>query len=164
MNNDTMRDKLEELILSSYEGLYRMAFTYMHHEQDAMDVVQETIVKALKNVHQVKEESFLKTWLCRILIHTAIDELARRKKVLPLLKEPEEGREDTYKDTDTHKLLEHLNETERAVVILRYFEEWKLEEIAALTEKNVNTIKSILYRSLKKLKTELRGEERCHER
>lgn len=49
MGKETMRDKLEEVILASYESMYRMAFVYMKNESDALDVVQESVVKAIKS-------------------------------------------------------------------------------------------------------------------
>lgn len=155
MENNNINDKLEELILTSYEDMYRMAFTYMRNEQDSMDVVQETVLKAIKGVPKVKEEAFLKTWLFRILINTAIDELGQKKKVLPLLAENEGAKEDIYEDTDILKQLDRLEENEKIVIKLRYFEEWKIEDISTFLEKNVNTVKSILYRALRKMKTEL---------
>ena len=48
--------------------------------------------------------------------------------------------------------LETLDERERKVIILKYFEEWTIGDIAAMLKENPNTVKSILFRSLKKLK------------
>ena len=53
------------------------------------------------------------------------------------------------------KALDLLDERERTVIVLRFFQELKLQEIAQVTGENVNTVKTILYRSLKKLKLEL---------
>lgn len=44
-------------------------------------------------------------------------------------------------------------------MILKYFEEWKIDDIADLLKENPNTVKSILYRSLKKLKIKMSREE-----
>lgn len=68
-----------------------------------------------------------------------------------------------YLDFDTIDALDVLNEKERAVVVLRYFEGRKLQEIADALEENLNTTKSLLYRSLKKLRVELTEGELCHE-
>ena len=65
------------------------------------------------------------------------------------------GKEDQYEDTDTLKALDALNEKERAVIILRFFEDKKLEEIAIILNANISTVKSLLYRSLAKLKVEM---------
>ena len=55
--------------------------------------------------------------------------------------------------------MEELEERERTIVILKYFEEWKIDDIADLLKENPNTVKSILYRSLKKLKIKMSREE-----
>lgn len=155
MREETKRDRVEALILASYESMYRMAFVYMKNESDAMDVVQDSVEKAIKNSGSLKEDSYMKTWLFRIVINTALDELRRREKIISLPEGREDGKEDRYCDFDTLNSLKKLDEAERTVILLRYCEEWKLEEIAEYLGKNVNTVKSILYRSLKKLKAEL---------
>ena len=155
MREEMMRDRVEKLILDSYESMYRMAFIYMKNESDAMDVVQDSVEKALKNAGSLREDSYMKTWLFRIVINTALDELRRRARLIPIPAGREAGREDRYCDFDTLRSLEKLDETEKTVILLRYCEEWKLEEMAEYLGKNINTVKSILYRSLKKLKAEL---------
>lgn len=155
MNEDKVREQLEALILDCYESMYRTALVYMKNEQDAMDVVQESVVKAIKKAGQVKELSFMKTWLFRIVINTALDELEKRKKILPLFSENEDSKEDRYQDPDIAKYLKRLDTTEKTVILLKYFEEWKLEEIAGYLDKNLSTVKSILYRSLKKLREDM---------
>ena len=61
------------------------------------------------------------------------------------------------KDIDMLKALDILSDREKAVVILRYFEDMKISEVAQCLGENINTVKSVLYRSLKKLKTEITG-------
>lgn len=56
-------------------------------------------------------------------------------------------------DIDLQRALDTLPKQDKAVVILRFFEEMKLEEIADILEENVNTVKSRLYRSLRKLRS-----------
>ena len=56
-------------------------------------------------------------------------------------------------DIDLQRALDTLPKQDKAVVILRFFEEMKLEEIADILEENVNTVKSKLYRSLRKLRS-----------
>ena len=70
----------------------------------------------------------------------------------------EEGKEDVYQDFDLYLALDSLSKEDKAVVELRYFEDRKLEEIAEILNENVNTIKSRLYRSMKKLKIKLEEE------
>ena len=56
---------------------------------------------------------------------------------------------------DLQKAINALEKKDRAVVVLRYFEEMKLEEIAIVLEENLSTVKSRLYRSMKKLRLEM---------
>ena len=71
---------------------------------------------------------------------------------------PEQITEDSYQNVDLMRALEKLEEKDRAVIVLRYFEDYKLGEIADVLEENVNTVKSRLYRSIKKLKMQLNND------
>lgn len=162
-NMQKMQQLVEQELLASYDSLYRLAFTYVKNEQDAMDIVQETAYKAIRNAASVKHESFLKTWLWRIAINTSLEFLRGKQREVSYEAPEEYGKEDVYLDFDTIDALDVLNEKERAVVVLRYFEERKLQEIAAVLEENLSTTKSILYRSLKKMRIKLTEGELCHE-
>lgn len=98
------------------------------------------------------------TWITRIVINTAMDLLRRRSATVladPQAEEWFEPQEDRYRDLDLQEALGCLDASERTTVILRFFEDRKLEEIAQITEVGVNTVKSRLYRALKKLKITL---------
>ena len=58
---------------------------------------------------------------------------------------------DQYGDVDLQNALSVLSKKDQAIIIMKYFEDKKLEEIADILEENVSTIKSRLYRSIKKL-------------
>lgn len=163
MNASKKQQLVEEELLASYESLYRLAYTYVKNEADAMDIVQESAYKAIKNAASMKHREFIRTWLWRIVINTSLELLRQRKHEVSSELLQEDGTEDHYCDFDTIDALDILNEKERAVIILRYFEDWKLQEIADMLEENLNTTKSILYRSLKKLKIKLTEGEMCYE-
>ncbi len=161
-----MQSKVEEEVLNSYEMMYRIAFSYVHNPDDAMDIVQESAYKAIYNAGQVKNEKYIKTWICKIVIHASVDFMKKNQKEIPveqLYEMDEPSVQDTYQDFDTMQALDSLEEREKAVVILRYFEDRKLEDIAIILDENINTIKSILYRSLKKLKIEIQKGEPNYE-
>lgn len=161
-----MQSKVEEEVLNSYEMMYRIAFSYVYNPDDAMDIVQESAYKAIYNAGQVKNEKYIKTWICKIVIHASVDFMKKNQKEIPveqLYEKDEPSVQDTYQDFDTMQALDSLEEREKAVVILRYFEDRKLEDIAIILDENINTIKSILYRSLKKLKIEIQKGEPNYE-
>ncbi len=163
MDSPHIQQLVEAELLSSYDSLYRLAYSYVKNEADAMDIVQESAYKAIKNSPSLKKEAYVKTWLWRIVINTSFELLRRRQREIPAYAPKEQGKEDDYLDFDTLNALDILNEKERAVIVFRFFEERKLWEIAYALEENVNTIKSILYRSLKKLKAKLMEGETRHD-
>ena len=163
MNTPKMQQLVEQELLASYDSLYRLAFTYVKNESDAMDIVQESAYKAIRNAASVKNKAFIKTWLWRIAINTSIEFLRDKQREYSCEIPQEYGREDVYLDFDTMEALNVLNDKERAAVVLRYFEELKIQEIADALEENLSTTKSLLYRSLKKMKIKLTEGELCHE-
>ncbi|MGI5963520.1 MAG: RNA polymerase sigma factor [Lawsonibacter sp.] len=150
-----LQQEVEEELLRSYQSLYRLAYTYVKNPDDAMDVVQESAYKAIQNASGVRSSAAIKGWLCRIVANTALDLLRTRAREVPVEEVPESGREDTYQDLDTLRALDRLEDRERLVVVLRFFEDMKLQDIALATGENLNTVKTVLYRSLKKLRVQL---------
>ena len=80
MRTDIIQKKVEETVLSSYEAMYRLAYTYVRNEADALDIVQESVYKAIKNASGVKKETHIKTWLWRIVMNTALDFIRKNKR------------------------------------------------------------------------------------
>ncbi len=159
----SMIPQVEELILTSYESMYRLAYSYVRKEEDAMDIVQESAYKAIKNASTLRNPKHLKTWLWRIVINTSIDFIRNRQEELSGDLPIEPATEDQYPDFDTIEALNILNEQERAVIILRFFEDKKIRDVANIMGQSPNTIKSTLYRSLKKLKIKLSEGELLYE-
>ena len=146
---------ISEILTTDYAMFYRIAFSYVRSEADAQDIVQESAYKAIYHAKKLKKPEYAKTWICRIVINEAVSFLRKRKKeqAEPIDKELA-GRE-TEDMTDLRTALEKLPAEEKTVIILRYFEDMKLEEIAAVCEESLSTVKSRLYRTLKKLRLDL---------
>lgn len=152
---EDQRKQVEDQILESYESMYRLAYTYVKNPDDAMDVVQESVYKAIVNSGGIRSDCALRSWLCRIVVNTALDFLRKRSREILSETLPEEGKGDVYRDLDTLRALNALEEKERTVIVLRFFEDMRLQDIAEVTGDNLSTVKTILYRSLRKLKTQL---------
>lgn len=147
----TKEKTVERLLLDNYDRYYRLAYSYVHNESDAGDIVQNAAYKAIKNCKSLKQKRYAATWLYRIVTNEIFSFLKQRKhEPLDAVEEP--CAEDDYEDTDLRQALERLSDEDRIIVELKYFEEMKLEEIADILNENVNTVKSRLYRSLRKLK------------
>lgn len=157
-----MRQKIEEeaerMLIDNYDKYYRLAYSYVQNEQDALDIVQESAYRVIKDLDQLKERDYLSTWIYRIVIHNAIDSLRKKKRETVSLLEVELIHEDQYQEEDPLSLLISLKDKDRALVILKYLEDRKLEEISEIMEMNISTVKSRLYRALKKLKVILEPE------
>ena len=96
-------------------------------------------------------------------MNTALDFIRKNQKEIAVEAFYENGKEDSYQDFDTLEALKVLTEKEKAVVVLRFFEDQKLSEIAGVLNENTNTVKTILYRSLRKMKLKLTEGELSYE-
>lgn len=156
----TKEKRIEEILLENYDQYYRLAYSYVHNDADAGDIVQNGAYKAIKNSQTLRKDEYAATWVYRIMLNEIFRFCKKENgKVVSLEEIPiEEGKEDVYQDFDLYLALDSLSKEDKAVVELRYFEDRKLEEIAEILNENVNTIKSRLYRSMKKLKIKLEKE------
>lgn len=148
-----------QFVTENHTNLYRFSYSYMKNQQDALDVVQESIRKGLCSLHMLEDKSVMKSWFYRIVINTSIDSIRKQKKVFIMETEDVEfhlhGATDKYENMDLKKAIESLPHSYRVIIMLRFFEDMKIEEIAKVLEENVNTIKTRLYKALKLLKIEL---------
>ena len=71
---------IRNILLENYESYYRLAFSYVHQEADAMDIVQEGAYKAMLKADTLKNEKFAGTWVYRIIINEAKEYLRKNKR------------------------------------------------------------------------------------
>ncbi len=150
---------IEKLLIENYEKYYRLAFSYVHNEADAMDIVQEGAYKAMLKWESLEREDFAETWIYRIMLNEIFSMLRKRTRNEESMADPdclEEIPADTPVDSlSLRDALDQLQPKEKALVELRYFEDLKLEEIAGALDENLSTVKSRLYRTLRKLRIAL---------
>ena len=156
-----IRRLLADYIVSHQEDFYRLAFSYVKNRDAALDVVQESIVKALAKADTLREPAYLRTWFYRILLNESMNHFRRSSRLLPLEEAAQQcapaGGEPEAR-LDLYDAIDRLDLKEQAVIRLRFFEDMKLEEIARATGANLNTVKSRLYKALKKLR-DMTGED-----
>lgn len=158
----TLREEFEEYILSDQDRFYRLAFSYVKNSDTAMDVVQESIVKALGKLDSLRKPEYMKTWFYRILVNESISNLRKSKRFS--MEDWDETQltvedRDVPRSLDLYQAVQSLPLKLKTVVILRFFEDRKLEEISVITKSNLNTVKSRLYKGLKLLKDRIGEEE-----
>jgi RNA polymerase sigma-70 factor, ECF subfamily len=145
------------------EDFYRLAFSYVKNQEDALDIVQESIKKALISIEAIQKSGSIKSWFYKIVVRTSIDFLRKQKKITLVEDQTidflSHGKEDAYNDIDLYNALDELPIQYKTVIILRFFEDLKLEEIAEIIDENINTVKTRLYRGLKLLRIIIIEEE-----
>ena len=152
-----VKEILINYIKDNQEKLYRIAFSYSKNEEAALDIVQEAITKALRNMNKLREEQYVKSWFYRILINESLDYVKKNKKILTCELEEIENKINwsdniNVEGIDIYKHVQNLNDKLKTVILLRFFEDMKIEDIARVTKTNVNTVKSRLYRGLEELR------------
>ncbi|HHD2753060.1 TPA: sigma-70 family RNA polymerase sigma factor [Clostridium perfringens] len=139
------------LIKNNKEYLYKMAFLYVKDEQDALEVIHETVYRAFLNIEKLKKAKFFNTWITRILINVSIDFLKRKGKSeildesIPTIKEKSEV--STEEKLDLYNAIDLLNDNYKTVIIMMYFNDMKIKDIAKIMEIPENTVKTYLRRA-----------------
>ncbi len=149
-------DSLVNYIVENQNKFYRLAYSYVRNQEDAMDVVQNAIYKALKKSDTLRNENAMRTWFYSILVNESLMTIKARKQDAPLaednLNEPVYIEKGFELQSEIYEKINSLEETEQSIIRLRFFEEMSLNEIALVLNINISTVKSKLYRALKKMK------------
>ena len=150
--------------VNNYQGMaINIAYRICENMQDAEDVVQESFVKAYKNLHTFRLESKFSTWFYRIVFNTAVT--FTKAKMWVIDDEVETVTLDVSSDLDTNSQIE-MNETNQIVshvlskmpkaygltLSLFYLEDHSVKEIAEITGLNNANVKVMLFRARKMFK------------
>lgn len=142
------------------DGLYKTAFGILGNEHDAADAVQEALLKSYRDVKKLRNPQFFKSWLYRILVNRCIDIIRQRQRITPVeqiwLPDTIEHSSDTK--LDVSQAVAALDDQHRVVVVLRFFQDMTLNDIATVLDCPVGTVKSRLHRALQKLRVNLSTE------
>jgi RNA polymerase sigma-70 factor (ECF subfamily) len=151
-----------ELMDERKKTLYITAYTYVKNKDDALDIVHDTVLKAYTNIKKLKEPQFFNTWLTRILINCSIDFIRKNKKVVSLAETTSLhaaiNQDFNEQSLDLFNAISKLNEKSKTIVILKYFQDMTLTEIADMLNSPLGTVKTNLHKALKELRIELREE------
>lgn len=161
-----MENKLEivkEYIIRDQKKFYRLAYSYVQNEQDALDIVQNAVCKALQNCQGIRNIKYLRTWFYRVLVNESIDFIKQKKEEIPfekkLFEKIGEEKEEEESSEQLYQKINLLTPEIQTVIKLRYFEDFSLLEIARCTDQNLSTVKSRLYRGLGQLRREMEHDE-----
>ncbi len=151
-------------IVERYQDIvFSIALKVLKNREDAEEMAQESFIKAFKSLHTFKGKAKFSTWMYRITYNTCISEVRKRKlnftstddvqirdeaEEMNLDGIPEENREHFVKAA-----LEKLPEDEYTLILLYYFEEQSIDEVARVTGLTESNVKVKLHRARKKLYT-----------
>lgn len=153
-------DTLTAYLVAEQARFYRLAYSYLKNQEDALDAVQAAVCRALERQEGLRNPEALRPWFTRILVNACLDILRQRGRTVPLDQRQDPGAEDPpLPDEGLARQVEALPLEVGTVIRLRFYEELSLKEISAVTGANVNTVKSRLYTGLKKLRISMEGAE-----
>lgn len=158
---------LSEIVSAFHVDLYWVIRKLVLQHQDANDVLQNTYVRIFKGLPKFRFQSTVKTWCYRIAYNESMRHLEQQKKRTSFFPDgnlPDYWSQlcaDPYFDafqTDAHfqQILGELTEDQRIVFCMKYYDELKFTEIAAITGRNVNAVKTTYYTAKKAITQQLK--------
>jgi RNA polymerase sigma-70 factor (ECF subfamily) len=161
-------DSWDQLFRRYQLPLYAYIFELVREEQPALDLVQETFISAVRHIGSLRENGKFGSWLFGIAHQKCLQQWRREHRDQMLSEQladlpaefsdsPDDLLIDQEQEAEFMTLLEQLPLPQRSALLLHFLEEFSLEEIAAVTETNVGTVKSRIHygkRALKQLLAE----------
>ena len=148
------------LILNIERDLYCIAKSKIDNENDIEDIIQETMIIAFLNIKKLKNNSFFKTWIIKILINNCNKFYKRRKH--KSLEDEEIERigsvEMDLSNIEFKDFISFLKEDERVILTFYYYLGYTTKEISKILNKREGTICSKISRAKTKIKEKYKGE------
>lgn len=162
------QEAISEIYNRTYPGVYKTAKAIIQDEDAVLDIVQDAYIKAFQNLHQLDDPDKFPAWVKRIAVNQAKDYLKKKKPILFSEMENEEGDAPEFRDDnmdvqpeavvdrqDTTELISRilstLGDEQRITIVMFYYQELSVEEIAKAQGCSVNTVKSRLNYGRKKV-------------
>jgi RNA polymerase sigma-70 factor (ECF subfamily) len=155
-------DAFYELLSQRKSQLYKTAYAYVKNKEEAMDIVSDTVYKAYISIKKLKEPSLFNTWLTRILINTSLDSINKNSRLVSFEENVKSNTLITAADNegtiDIKVAVDRLQGKYKTIVILKYFHDLTLVEIAKTLQCPLGTVKTMLYKALGELRLDLKEE------
>jgi RNA polymerase sigma-70 factor (ECF subfamily) len=144
-------------------AVYNLCYRMLGDHFEAEDAAQETFMRAYKSLKTYDSKRQFSTWILAIAAHYCIDQLRKKRLKITHLEvneyqeiaDPEPNPETSLAETEQQQrvraLLNTLNDTDRAAVIMFYWYEFSYEEIAHALHLSISAVKSRLHRARTKL-------------
>jgi len=152
----------EELVDRYQKVLYNTVLRIVQNSDEAQDITQSGLVKAYEHLADYKPQHKFFSWLYRIVINESLNALRRRKEtqdidsgLMGAAKDPAEIFEDSEREEYIDRALQMLSPDNRAVVVLRHFQDLSYREISQILDIPEKTVKSRLFTARHLLKERL---------
>jgi RNA polymerase sigma factor (sigma-70 family) len=162
---------MEAIIYRYHAPIQSYIYRLTNHQMTAEELTQECFIKICVSLKSHSMPTLFRPWIYRIATNLCKDlwrkssyrsEVLTEQDKLIGFAEGETVSSIMEKQWEREAVIQALNvltEENREIIVLRFYEDLKLEEIAEIIEMPVNTVKSRLYKSLKQLAQELRNKE-----
>lgn len=162
------RKAFDKLVKKYAPLVFHLAYDLMGNREDAQDMTQETFLRAFLNIHQYRGEARFSTWLYRVAYNIGMDIKRKQKRssiVETPLKEPGVHFPDipqrsfegyTGEREAIEKALQTLSDSQRVAITLNYFHGFRMREIGEVLGCSEATVRTHIFRGLRRLRRELR--------
>jgi RNA polymerase sigma-70 factor (ECF subfamily) len=156
-----MKSKFEKLYDTYYDSVYRYIYVCVKDKWNAEDIISTVFFKIYENRDKIQEVESSKNWVFRIAHNAIIDFYRKNGKVILLddfmeTASDEEGYDVILTKDEFGRIKKYIDELPEETVnmiYMRYYGGLKFKDIAAALEKSENTVKSVITRGLKKIRT-----------
>lgn len=153
------REAFAALFSQMSPRLFRTALGILGNPHDASDALQEAGLKAYRYFDKLHQAEAGAAWLTRILVNACYDQGRRRSKLVPTgleVGQEEAGEAPEGIDSEVVEAIQTLPEEQRTTVVLRFFQDLSIPQIAEVMGVPEGTVKSRLFTALGKLRSILR--------
>jgi RNA polymerase sigma-70 factor (ECF subfamily) len=166
-------DAFRALVERHSRGLFRLAFRMTGNQQDAEDVVQESFLRAYRQLGRFDERASFGTWMYRIATNCSLDMVRARQRRSERMAPADSDGEDFVAALPSHdptpertalsgefrervaEAMEKLSHTERAAFVLRHYEGMRIEEVSRILGCQPGAAKHSVFRAVQKLRRAL---------
>ncbi len=150
------KEAYQEIVVRYMQSAYYVALSFVHNQQDALDISQDAFIRAFRRIKKFDTEKPFFPWFYKILKNLCIDYFKRRQRRNEVPLENVRVLEVEHEDREMKKALwkgiEELPPEQKEIIILRYFRQLSYQEMAEVLGKPIGTIMSSLYYAKKRLK------------
>ena len=156
---------MSELITTHKQLIYTIIYRMVHNQDIAMDLTQDTFIKAFLNIKKVKNGRHFRAWLCRIARNVTYDHFRKEKRsrTVPLDTIQEHagnnGIEKKHRNMIIQHALSQLAEKDRVLLILAYYEGFTHDEISKVMDIPTRNVKVQIHRARLRMRALLQGHE-----